>query len=151
IEIESALKQEKWVIPVLVGGTHMPRREELPEAIRPLATKQAARLSHEWFHNDAQLLIKALGRGLEELEALRQARAKAARQAQAEEEPKREEAAADARAQAQREADEQARRDKEQARLTAIAGLSADQIGKAEELANWDFIKSSKSAQEFLD
>src|SRR5262249_29010670 len=36
-------------------------------------------------------------------------------------------------------------------RITAIAGLSADQIGKAEELANWDFIKASESAQEFRD
>src|SRR5262249_44880500 len=34
-------------------------------------------------------------------------------------------------------------------RITAIAGLSADQIGKAEELANWDFIKASESAQEY--
>jgi hypothetical protein len=36
IESESALKQDKRVIPVLVGDTHMPRPEELPEAIRRL-------------------------------------------------------------------------------------------------------------------
>jgi len=151
IEIESALKQDKRVIPVLVGDTHMPRPEELPEAIRPLARRNAVRLSHERFRADAQGLIKALQRALEEAEALRQAHAEAARKARAEEERKREEAAANARAKAQREAEEQARRDKEQARLTAIAGLSADQIGKAEELANWDFIKASESAQEFRD
>jgi hypothetical protein len=143
IEIESALKQNKRVIPVLVGDTHMPRPEELPEAIRPLARRNAVRLSHERFRADAQGLIKALQRALEEVEALRQAHAEAER--------KRQEDAANARAQAQREAEEQARRDKEQARLTAIAGLSADQIGKAEELANWDFIKASESAQEFRD
>src|SRR5262249_12796357 len=151
IEIESALKQDKRVIPVLVGDTHMPRPEELPEEIRPLARRNAVRLSHERFRADAQGLIKALQRALEEAEALRQAHAEAARKARAEEERKREEAAANARAQAQREAEEQARRDKEQARLTAIAGLSADQIGKAEELANWDFIKASESHQEFRD
>src|SRR5262249_54031109 len=77
--------------------------------------------------------------------------AEVARKVRAEEEGKREEVAANARAQAQREAEEQARRNKEQARLTAIAGLSADQIGKAEELANWDFIKASESAQEYRD
>jgi TPR repeat protein len=151
IEIESALKQDKRVIPVLVGDTHMPRPEELPEAIRPLARRNAVRLSYERFRADAQGLIKALQRALEEVETLRQAQAEAARQAHAEAERKRQEDAANARAQAQREAEEQARRDKEQARLTAIAGLSADQIGKAEELANWDFIKSSESAQEFRD
>src|SRR5262245_28003345 len=126
IEIESALKQDKRVIPVLVGDTRMPRPEELPEAIRALARRNAVRLSHERFRADAQGLIKALQRALEEVE-LRQARAEAALQAQAQEERKRQEDAANARAQAQRETEEQARRD--QARLTAIAGLSADRQG----------------------
>jgi hypothetical protein len=151
IEIESSLKQDKRVIPVLVGDAHMPRPEELPEAIRPLARRNAVRLSHERFRADAQGLIKALQRALEEVDALRQAHAEAARKARAEEERKREEEAANERAKAQREAEEQARREKEQARLTAIAGLSAEQIGKAEELANWDFIKASESAQDFSD
>lgn len=60
IEIESALKQDKRVIPVLVGDSHMPRPEELPEAIRPLARRNAVRLTHERFRADAQGLIKAL-------------------------------------------------------------------------------------------
>jgi hypothetical protein len=151
IEIESALKQDKRVIPVLVGEARMPRADELPESIRPLARRNAVRLTHERFRADAQGLIKALQRALEEIEMLRQAHAEAARQAHAEAERKRDEAAANAGAQVQREAEEQARRDKEQARLAATAGLSADQIGKAEELANWDFIKASESAQEFRD
>src|SRR5262249_14061985 len=116
-----------------------------------LARRNAVRLTHERFRADAQGLVKALQQALDEAEALRQAHAEAARKARAEEERKREEAAANARAQAQREAEERVRREKEQARLTAIAGLSADQIGKAEELANWDFIKASESAQEFRD
>jgi hypothetical protein len=48
-------------------------------------------------------------------------------------------------------AEEAARVEKEQARLKAIAGLSPDQIAKAEELANWGFIKTSESSQEFRD
>src|ERR1700694_5701031 len=35
VEIESALKQGKRVIPVLVHEARMPSRDELPEAIRP--------------------------------------------------------------------------------------------------------------------
>jgi TIR domain/Protein of unknown function (DUF4231)/SMODS and SLOG-associating 2TM effector domain 1 len=72
IEIESALKQHKRVIPVLVGDSRMPRPEELPEAIRPLAQRNAVRLTHERFRADAEGLIKALRRALEEAEALRQ-------------------------------------------------------------------------------
>jgi hypothetical protein len=151
IEIESALKQDKRVIPVLVGEAQMPRPEQLPEALRTLARRNAVRLTHERFRADAQGLLKALQQALDDAEALRQAKAEALRQAKLDEERKREQEAANARAQAQREAEEQARRAKEQARLAATAGLSADQIAKAEELANWDFIKGSQSSQEFRD
>ena len=41
IEIETALNQEKRVIPVLVDEARMPRADELPEAIRPLARRNA--------------------------------------------------------------------------------------------------------------
>jgi hypothetical protein len=91
----------------------MPRSEELPDPIRSLARRNAVRLT-----------IAALQRALEEVEAVRQVRAETARRAQADEERQREAAAANARGEAQREAEERARRDKEQARLTAIAGLS---------------------------
>ena len=46
---------------------------------------------------------------------------------------------------------EAARQEKEKARLDAIAGLSAEQISKAEELANWDFIKDSKEEPDYRD
>src|SRR5881296_2422892 len=49
IEIESALKQNKRVIPVLVGEARMPRPDELPEGIRPFAWRHAVRLTHERF------------------------------------------------------------------------------------------------------
>lgn len=43
------------------------------------------------------------------------------------------------------------RAEKERARLDAIAGLSPERIAKAEELANWEFIKGSDSIQDFRD
>jgi TIR domain len=64
IEIESALKLGKRVIPVLVNDAHMPRADQMPEAIRPLATRNAVRLTHERFRSDVQGLIAALQRGL---------------------------------------------------------------------------------------
>jgi hypothetical protein len=71
IEIESALKQGKRVIPVLVHEARMPRPDELPEAIRPLATRNAVRLTHERFRADVQGLIKALQGALAEAASLR--------------------------------------------------------------------------------
>jgi hypothetical protein len=71
IEIESALRQGKRVIPVLVHEARMPRPDELPEAIRPLATRNAVRLTHERFRADVQGLIKALQGALADVAALR--------------------------------------------------------------------------------
>jgi hypothetical protein len=65
IEIESALKQGKLVIPVLVGKAEMPHPNVLPETIRPLSRRNAVRLTHERFHSDAQGLITALEQILE--------------------------------------------------------------------------------------
>jgi formylglycine-generating enzyme required for sulfatase activity len=151
IEIASALTQNKLVIPVLMGNTLMPRPSELPEAIKPLARHNAVRLTHDRFRTDVQSLIKALTLALDEADAVRRADAEALRQAQEEEERKREEAAANERARVVHEAEEQARLDKEQARLKAVAGLSAEHIAKAEELANWEFIKDSSQPQDFRD
>ena len=71
IEIESALRLGKRVIPVLVHEARMPRPDELPEAIRPLATRNAVRLTHERFRADVQGLIKALQGALAEVGTLR--------------------------------------------------------------------------------
>jgi len=97
IEIEAALKQDKRVIPVLVGETRMPRLDELPEAIRPLARRNAVRLTHERFRADAHSLVKALQQALDEAESLRQAYAEALRRAHTEAESKREEEASNER------------------------------------------------------
>jgi hypothetical protein len=67
IEIASALSQDKRVIPVLVGDAAMPRPDELPEALRPLARRNAVRLTHERFRTDMQGLIKALQQALGEI------------------------------------------------------------------------------------
>jgi uncharacterized protein DUF4189/TIR domain-containing protein/putative peptidoglycan binding protein len=71
IEIESALKQGKRVIPVLVHQARMPYPEELPEAIRPLSQRNAVRLTHERFRSDVQGLIKALQGAIEDVAARR--------------------------------------------------------------------------------
>jgi hypothetical protein len=60
IEIESALRQGKRVIPVLVHQASMPHPNNLPETLRPLATRNAVRLTHERFRADVDGLIKAL-------------------------------------------------------------------------------------------
>jgi hypothetical protein len=90
IEIVSALNQGKLVIPVLVGDADMPRPEDLPEALQPLARRNALRLTHERFRADIGGLVKALQQSLEEIEAQRQAeeqrRVEAAAKQRAEEE-----------------------------------------------------------------
>src|ERR1700681_1370445 len=71
IEIESALKQGKRVIPVLVHQARMPHPEELPEAIRPLSQRNAVRLTHERFPSDVQGLIKARQVAIDEVASRR--------------------------------------------------------------------------------
>jgi formylglycine-generating enzyme required for sulfatase activity len=71
IEIESALAQDKRVIPVLVGQASMPRAEELPESMRPLVRRHAVRLTHERFRADAEALIAAVRRALDSAEDAR--------------------------------------------------------------------------------
>jgi TIR domain len=69
IEIESALKLGKRIIPVLVGNANVPRSEQLPESLKPLTRRHAVRLTHERFASDAEGLIKQLERVIEEVEA----------------------------------------------------------------------------------
>jgi hypothetical protein len=48
-EIASALAKRKWVIPVLLGDTRMPREDELPDVLQPLVRRNSVRLTHERF------------------------------------------------------------------------------------------------------
>jgi TIR domain-containing protein len=91
VEILSALSQNKRVIPVLVGDTQMPRSDELPEAMKPLARRHAVRLTHERFRADTEGLIKALRRALEDADDARKAQT---RQAEPEKPAQREKAPA---------------------------------------------------------
>jgi dipeptidyl aminopeptidase/acylaminoacyl peptidase len=140
VEVGSALKFGKRVISVLVHKTEMPRADALPEPLKPLARRNAVGFTQERFKADAQGLVKALEDALAEVEEAR--RRTAAEASTAAEKRALEQAA---------KAEEAARAEKERARLDAIAGLSPEQIAKAEELANWDFIKSSESIEDFRD
>jgi hypothetical protein len=129
IEIAAALSQDKRVIPVLVGGAQMPRPEELPEPLRPLARRNAVRLTYERFRADTQGLVKALQQAFEEVEALEKSKAESEEAARrAEEERRRREREAEIRAaEAERAklAEEAAGRakDEERGRLEAAAEL----------------------------
>ena len=60
IEIASALKQNKLIIPVLVGQARMPNPTELPEDLAGLARRNAIELSHTRFKYDVEKLINAI-------------------------------------------------------------------------------------------
>ena len=64
IEIESALNRGIPVVPVLIGGTPMPGKTDLPDGLQELAYRHAATVrSGQDFHSHAERLI----RGLEKL------------------------------------------------------------------------------------
>jgi uracil-DNA glycosylase len=60
IEIASALKQGKLVIPVLVGRARMPTPAELPEDLTALARRNAVELSHQRFIYDVDKLVDSI-------------------------------------------------------------------------------------------
>src|SRR5262249_14990585 len=140
IEIAFALQLGKRVIPVLVNEAEMPRADELPQSLKALARRNAVAIRPTRFKADSQGLINALKAALADAEAERAAKTEAERLA-AEEERKRREAEEEARA----------KRVEEEARARAQAGLTLEEIRKAEELANWDFIKDSANPAEFRD
>jgi hypothetical protein len=71
IEVGSALRFGKRVIPVLVQKAEMPRADGLPEPLKELARRNAVGLTQERFRADAQGLIKALEDALAEVEETR--------------------------------------------------------------------------------
>lgn len=56
-EIATALAGETRVIPVLVGRARMPPADSLPDALRALATRNAARLEDASFERDFDVLV----------------------------------------------------------------------------------------------
>jgi hypothetical protein len=60
IEIESALKRDVRVIPILVDNAPMPAEDQLPEPLRNLIRRQAVTLVHKQFAADADRLATSL-------------------------------------------------------------------------------------------
>src|SRR5262249_42547992 len=60
LEIQTALKRDIRVIPVLVEGAVMPRSRQLPEGLAGLARRNAHFLRHESFRYDAERLVTAI-------------------------------------------------------------------------------------------
>jgi hypothetical protein len=56
IELVAALEKDVLVIPVLVGGARMPRDEQLPEPLKPLASIQALEISESRWRFDTGVL-----------------------------------------------------------------------------------------------
>ena len=62
LEIETALKRDVRVIPVLVDAATIPKASDLPESLRPLIRRNAVRIAHDRFAADATGLVAALQR-----------------------------------------------------------------------------------------
>jgi Tol biopolymer transport system component len=62
LEIEAGLARNILVIPVLLDGTGMPRRQELPDSLAPLARCNALGLSYDRYAYDLERLLDAVGR-----------------------------------------------------------------------------------------
>jgi hypothetical protein len=66
-ELRVALDRGIRVIPVLVDAARMPSRSELPEALAPLARRQAVPVRFESFTPDSERLILAIERTLNDI------------------------------------------------------------------------------------
>jgi hypothetical protein len=59
-ELRAALSRPLLILPVLVGGAHMPRPEQLPDDVKPITTKNALPLRHESFDDDTENIVAAV-------------------------------------------------------------------------------------------
>ena len=70
IEIETALKRDVLLIPLLLKSAKMPSEEMLPDSIRSLTFRQAAKLQPDpYFKDDVARLIRIIKKRLAELDA----------------------------------------------------------------------------------
>lgn len=60
LEIATALRRNIRLIPALLDGAQMPRAEELPEDMHPLARRNAIEISNNRFKADMDILIRVL-------------------------------------------------------------------------------------------
>lgn len=65
MEIETALQQGIWIVPVLIDGADMPRPGDLPQSLLPLTRRQAFKLSNSGFRDEVERLIQAVEQGYE--------------------------------------------------------------------------------------
>lgn len=72
IEIESAIRLGKLVIPVLLNKTEMPRARELPDSIKSFARCHAVWFTQQRFRVDAQGIVKAIQQELSKEEERRE-------------------------------------------------------------------------------
>jgi hypothetical protein len=71
IEIETALKRERRVIPILVSEARMPEPEDLPETLKELADRHAFAVRPDPdFHRDMDRLVQLIERAMESSEPL---------------------------------------------------------------------------------
>jgi hypothetical protein len=63
-ELETALRRDISIIPVLVDGAKMPRSDELPDSLTMLSEYQAFEVRNERFRFDKQELLKTVDRAL---------------------------------------------------------------------------------------
>jgi DNA-binding beta-propeller fold protein YncE len=64
VEVSTALSRSIRVIPVLVGDAKMPGKNDLPDALRPLARRNALQISDSRWDYDVGRLMQALDRVL---------------------------------------------------------------------------------------
>src|SRR5262249_14848286 len=64
LEIESALKRDIRVIPVLVDGASMPQSSDLPSSLQALARRHAVEIAHHRFVADCDDLARNIKRAL---------------------------------------------------------------------------------------
>lgn len=63
LEVEAALRRDIPLVPVLVDGAKMPKKEELPESLHPLVFKNATTIRPgKWFGPDVEVLVAGLRR-----------------------------------------------------------------------------------------
>jgi hypothetical protein len=64
LEVQTALKRNIRVIPILVGGAQMPRSADLPPSLSALSRRNGREISHARFSSDIHQLISTLERVL---------------------------------------------------------------------------------------
>lgn len=64
LEVQAALERDVRVIPILVEGAAMPRRQDLPRPLARLARRNALTMRHDSFRYDAERLVEAIERVL---------------------------------------------------------------------------------------